>query len=38
VLRSELMQSDFELIEYARERKIALRKNGLIMLAYYFSS
>src|SRR5580700_156791 len=27
------MQSDFELMEYARERKAALRKNGLIMLA-----
>jgi hypothetical protein len=27
------MQSDFELMEYARGRKIALRKNGLIMLA-----
>ena len=26
------MQSDFELMEYARGRKIALRKNGLIML------
>ncbi len=27
------MQSDFELMEYARGRKVALRKNGLIMLA-----
>jgi hypothetical protein len=27
------MQSDFELMEYARGRKAALRKNGLIMLA-----
>jgi hypothetical protein len=27
------MQSDFELMEYARQRKAALRKNGLIMLA-----
>src|SRR5438477_9830839 len=26
------MQSDFELMEYARGRKVALRKNGLIML------
>lgn len=26
------MQSDFELMEYARGRKAALRKNGLIML------
>src|SRR6266567_5689437 len=30
------MQSDFELMEYARERKAALRKNGLIMLAAGF--
>ena len=27
------MQTDFELMEYARGRKAALRKNGLIMLA-----
>ena len=27
------MQSDFELMEYARGRKVALRENGLIMLA-----
>jgi hypothetical protein len=27
------MQADFELMEYARGRKAALRKNGLIMLA-----
>ena len=26
------MQSDFELMEYTRGRKVALRKNGLIML------
>ena len=30
------MQSDFELMEYTRERKAALRKNGLIMLAAGF--
>jgi hypothetical protein len=27
------MQSDFELVEYARGRKAALRKNGLIMMS-----
>jgi hypothetical protein len=27
------MQSDFELMEYARERRAALRKNGFVMVA-----
>jgi hypothetical protein len=27
------MQSDFELMDYARERRAALRKNGFIMVA-----
>jgi hypothetical protein len=30
------MQSDFKLMEYAYERRGALRKNGLIMLAAGF--